>query len=115
MKALVTGSAGLVGRQVVRDLVNDNQTVYSCFHESKLELGIPTQLDLTNQNSITKTVENTKPDFVIHLAAMTNVDLCETQQELAMKINDAATEILARQAAKVHGRVLGHDHWRSAI
>jgi len=102
MKVLVTGSAGLVGRQVVRDLVNDNQTVYSCFHESKLELGIPTQLDLTNQNSITKTVENTKPDFVIHLAAMTNVDLCETEQELAIKINAAATEILARQAAK-HG------------
>ena len=102
MKFLVTGSAGLVGRQVIKDLVDQDQTVYSCYNQSKPEVGIATHLDLTNPEQITKTVENTKPDAIIHLAAMTNVDLCETKKDLAMLINADATQTISTQAAK-HG------------
>ncbi len=100
MKFLVTGSAGLVGMQVVKDLVAQNYTAYSCYNTSKPEIGIRTHLDLTDQNLIVKIMENTKPDVVIHLAAMTDVDLCEVKKDLAMKINADATQTLAKQAAK---------------
>jgi dTDP-4-dehydrorhamnose reductase len=100
MKFLVTGSAGLVGRQVIRDLLKSYADVYSCYHNSKPEDGIATPLDLANQDSIIKTVESIKPDIIIHLAAMTNVDQCETEKELAQKLNAKSTAILSEQAKK---------------
>ncbi|MDH3312844.1 MAG: dTDP-4-dehydrorhamnose reductase [Nitrosopumilus sp.] len=101
MKFLVTGSAGLIGSQVIKDLTLENHEVYSCYHNNKPICGNPLQLDLTNQDKIIKTIQEIKPDSIIHLAAMTNVDLCETQQELAHLINVKSTEILAKQAAKL--------------
>jgi len=100
MKFLVTGSAGLVGSQVVKDLVKQNHTVYSCYNESKPVHGTPIKLDLLNQIYIEETIKKFKPDSIIHLGAMTNVDQCEEQQDLAMIINANATEIIGKQAAK---------------
>jgi len=100
MKFLITGSAGLVGSQIVKDLTEQNHTVYSCYHDEKPIHGTTVLLDLTDQDKITQTLQETKPDRIIHLAAMTNVDLCETEKELATQINTKATEILAKQAAK---------------
>jgi len=100
MKFLVTGSAGLVGTQVVKDLIKQNHTVYSCYHDEKLEHGTSVLLDLTDQDKIIQTIQEIKPDRIIHLAAMTNVDLCEAEKELAIKINVKATETISKQAAK---------------
>jgi len=102
MKFLVTGSAGLVGSQVVQDLAKSEHQVYSCYGQSKPRKGIPVQLDLVNNDNIIQVVEDTKPDVIIHLAAMTNVDLCEKEKDLALKINAQATGTLAKQAAR-HG------------
>jgi len=102
MKFLVTGSAGLVGSQVVQDLAKSEHQIYSCYSHSKPNNGIPVQLDLVNNNNIIQIIENIKPDVIIHLAAMTNVDLCEKEKELALKINAKDTETLAKQAAR-HG------------
>ena len=101
MKFLVTGSTGLIGSQVVKDLLDQNHTVYSSYHDSKFDAGIPTRLDLLDSHNIEKVVDNIIPDIIIHLAAMTNVDQCETEPVLATKINSNATKILAKQAAKL--------------
>ena len=100
MKFLVTGSTGLVGSQVVKDLITQNHTVYSCYHDELPINGIPLHLDLTYQDKIIQTLQQTKPDRIIHLAAMTNVDLCEIEKELTTLLNVKATEIMANQAAK---------------
>ena len=102
MKFLVTGSAGLIGSQIVKDLVQQNHTVYSCYHDQKPLQGIPTPLDLSDENQIIQALQQIKPDRIIHLAAMTGVDLCETEKELATIINTKATETLAKQAAKIN-------------
>lgn len=99
-KFLVTGSSGLVGRQIVKDLVVENFEVYSCYHVEKPEFGTLTHLDISKKDEIINTLQTLKPDVIIHLAAMTDVDLCETQKELAVLINTKATEVLAREAAK---------------
>ena len=100
MKFLVTGSAGLIGSQIVKDLVQKNHKTYSCYHDQKPLQGIPTHLDLSDENQIIEILQEIKPDRIIHLAAMTGVDLCEAEKELATLINTKATEILAKQAAK---------------
>ncbi len=101
IKFLVTGSTGLVGRQVVKDLVEKNHEVYSCYHQEKPDTGIPVHLDLADYELLTKILQKTKPDVILHLGAMTNVDLCESQPELAMKINSKSTEILVKESAKL--------------
>ncbi len=100
MKFLVTGSAGLIGSQLVKDLTKQNHTVYSCYHDVTPEYGINTKLDLTNLDDIQTTVNEISPDVIIHLAAMTGVDLCEIESDMAMMINVMATKTLAEQAAK---------------
>jgi len=101
MKFLVTGSAGLIGSQIVKDLTKQNHIVYSCYHIDKPKNGTPILLDLRNQEEIKQTIQNTKPDFIIHLAAMTNVDLCESEQETATILNEKSTETLAKEAANI--------------
>ncbi|AEF95735.1 dTDP-4-dehydrorhamnose reductase [Methanotorris igneus] len=44
-------------------------------------------VDITNENKIKETIKKINPDFVVNTAAMTNVDLCETEKDLAYKIN----------------------------
>jgi len=100
MKFFVTGSTGLVGYQVVKDLIKQKHHVYSCYNDSIPKDGIQTKLDLINQNDIKNTLNQIQPDAVIHLGAMTAVDLCETEQNLAMTINAMATETLAKESAK---------------
>ncbi len=98
LKFLVTGSAGLVGQQVVKDLSKSNQ-VFSCYNESKPEYGIPMKMDLLNHEMVSNVLLETEPDVVIHLGAMTGVDLCEKEESMAFDINTKATQIIAQQCS----------------
>jgi len=99
-KILVTGSAGLIGTQVVKELLDNQMEVYSCYNKNKPELGIAMHLDLTKKIDIVNTINKIKPDVIIHLGAMTDVELCEKEKELTKKINVTATEILALESEK---------------
>ena len=101
MKVLVTGSAGLVGRQVVKDLSNSHQ-VFSCYNESKPEYGDSVKMDLKNHEMISSVLTEKKPEIVIHLGAMTGVDLCEKERTSASEINTKATEIIAKECSKLN-------------
>ena len=101
LKFLVTGSAGLIGRQIVKDL-SETHEVFSCYNKSKPEHGNIIKMDLLNHEMISNVMSEKKPDVVIHLGAMTAVDLCDTQQDNALKINSQATEILAKECSKIN-------------
>ena len=101
MKFLVTGSAGLIGHQVVKDL-SETHEVFSCYNKSKPEHGNIIKMDLLNHEMISNIMSEKKPDVVIHLGAMTAVDLCDAQQDNALKINSQATEILAKECSKIN-------------
>jgi len=101
LKVLVTGSAGLVGQQVVKDLSNIHQ-VFSCYNESKPEYGDSVKMDLKNHEMISSVLTEKKPEIVIHLGAMTGVDLCEKERTSASEINTKATEIIAKECSKLN-------------
>ena len=105
MKILVTGSAGLIGRQLVKDLPESDE-VFSCYNKSKPEHGTPVKMDLLNHETISNVVSEKKPEVVIHLGAMTGVDLCETEQDNAFTINSQATEILAKECSKINAFIV---------
>jgi len=98
MKYLVTGSAGLIGSQLVHDLIQSGQTVYSCYNKTEPLDGILTKLDLLNLEEIHVTLQKFQPDVIIHSAALTDVEECETNHTLATLINTKSTELIAKEA-----------------
>jgi len=99
LKFLVTGAAGLIGNQLTKDSSKSNE-VFSCYNQSKPEFGIPINMDLQNHEIISDVFSKVKPDVVIHLGAMTSVDLCETNELTAVDINSKATELIAKQCSE---------------
>ncbi len=65
------------------------------------------ELDLSDQSAIRRTVQEIKPDLIIHPAAYTAVDKAESEPELACAINADAPRVIAEEAAKV-GSALIH-------
>ena len=45
------------------------------------------KVDLLNKKKVEKIIAKTKPDIVINLAAITNVDFCEKNKSLCKKLN----------------------------
>ena len=101
MKYLVTGSSGLIGSQLVFDLEQSGETVYSCYNDTKPLHGIPVELDLLNLEEISKTFQKLQPNVVIHLAALTDVEKCESESKLAYLINSKATELIAKESKQI--------------
>jgi len=98
LKFLVTGSAGLIGRQVIKDL-SESHEVFSCYDKSKPEYGNVVKMDLLNHEMISNVLLETEPDVVIHLGAMTGVDLCEKEESMAFDVNTKSTQIIAQQCS----------------
>lgn len=53
------------------------------------------ELDIADKHAMRRALEDAQPDVVINAAAFTDVDACETQQELAFRTNAEGPRILA--------------------
>jgi len=89
LRVLITGACGMLGRLVVEALgaahhVIPTDVIDGCEF-----------LDVADTNSVFDTVNRTRPDLVIHCAAMTDVDGCERDPDAAFKINAVGTWNLA--------------------
>ncbi|MBI1806403.1 MAG: dTDP-4-dehydrorhamnose reductase [Ignavibacteria bacterium] len=111
-RVLITGTNGLLGQKLVELLSrSSNYTLLltskqerSVFEEDSLPYR---QLDTTNKQDVIKTIEEFEPDVIINTAAMTNVDQCEKERELAWRVNVNSVEHLV-YAAKLTGARLIH-------
>lgn len=105
MKILVTGSNGLLGQKLIQKLAGsaDVQVIASARGENRLPLTegyTYVSLDITDKAGVDEVFGQYRPDVVIHTAAMTNVDQCETDKEECWKLNVTATEYLLEAAEK---------------
>jgi dTDP-4-dehydrorhamnose reductase len=57
-------------------------------------------IDITDGGLFQRTLDSTKPDVVIHAAAITAVDECETRRELAFRVNGEGTRNVALACRK---------------
>lgn len=84
MKVLLTGGKGMLGRALCAELTDFE--------------AIPTDLpeaDITDAAGFDALLKQIKPDAVIHCAAMTAVDKCETEIDFAYKLNAFGTANVA--------------------
>ena len=106
MRILVTGSNGLLGQKLTMllDQQSDIHTIATArklvnYKLTNAEFHI---LDVTNQNETEKVILEVKPDVVIHTAAMTQVDQCETEREACWKANVTGVENVVNACEKVN-------------
>ena len=92
-KILVTGAFGQLGTSLCKVLSNKSILATGRIITSTEKYRCM-ELDITNQKNVEELIHNYKPDIIIHLAAMTDVDGCEKDPEIAFDINVKATENL---------------------
>ena len=76
MKLLVTGGKGMLGRTLQQEL-----------REFEICIADLPEADITDAAGFDAFLKKERPDAVIHCAAMTAVDKCETEIDLAYKLN----------------------------
>jgi dTDP-4-dehydrorhamnose reductase len=111
-KILITGSNGLLGQKLVSlltatadfDIIATAKGANRLPHSDKYTYH---SLDITDRNKVHKLMSEVKPDYIIHTAAMTNVDQCEFEKEACWQLNVNAVEYLA-EASKHNGSYLLH-------
>lgn len=102
LKLLITGSGGLFGSKLSQTAIAAFHEVYSTYNKHPPHEGTPIKLDVTDRNQVERVIQNLKPDAVVHAAALTDVDLCETNKPLAWTINVDGTRHVAEASSKYH-------------
>ncbi len=82
MLVLITGAGG----QLARALMDESPEHLDVIGLSRLEM------DITDEDRVSKTIGFLKPDVVIHTAAFVNVDQAENDPDLARRINVLGTQ-----------------------
>ena len=100
MRLLITGASGLLGSKLCELATRKNHEVYSAYSQHKPLYGAPIQLDVSDKDAVEKIFKKVNPEAVVHAAALTNVDKCESEKELAWKINVEGTENIAESCEK---------------
>lgn len=100
-RVFILGSGGRLGAALMKEWKED---------DSLQLIGLSrTELDFENSEKCFKTLKKfslTPRDFIINCAAMTNVDQCEEESDLAMKVNAITPGLLAQLAADAGARFL---------
>ncbi len=84
MRIAITGSKGQLGTALQARLCDD----------TLLPLDLP-EFDATDVQQVRTVLAEFRPDLVIHPAAMTNVDQCEAEPDLAYRVNALGTQNVA--------------------
>lgn len=84
MAILLTGHTGMLGRALAQQLEPD----YPLLKPGR------DQFDLTDPATIHYYLEQHRPEQILHLAALTNVDQCQREPTLAFQVNSQATQTL---------------------
>jgi dTDP-4-dehydrorhamnose reductase len=97
MRLLVIGSAGMLGRAVVRDASRLGHDVVGLTRAD---------LDITDAVNVTRIVSAAEPQALINCAAWTDVDGAEANESRALRVNGDGAGNLARAAASVGARMV---------
>ena len=95
-RILVIGSEGQLGQELV-----------PFFSSAYDVVGVDLEdCDIRLYSNVRAYVRDVQPDIVIHAAAHTDVDECEIDQRMAMAVNAAGTENVARACKEVDARIV---------
>jgi dTDP-4-dehydrorhamnose reductase len=95
MRVTIFGATGLLGKELMRAWTGDEVTGFG----SK-------DADLRNAEQVSRTVQSTRPDWIVLAAAYTDVDGCEINEQLARNINYRGAVHVAEAARQAGAKLL---------
>ncbi|GAB2780065.1 dTDP-4-dehydrorhamnose reductase [Rhabdobacter roseus] len=106
-RILVTGSNGLLGQKLVELLITQPhiQTIATARGANRLPFTDGYEyapLDITDAGQVAQVLDKYQPQVVIHTAAMTNVDQCETEKDACWAQNVTAVQYLVEACKKTN-------------
>ena len=107
MRLLITGASGLLGLNLALEARNMHQVV----GVDRCQLtSVPFEMvctDLLERGAVDRVLDTAQPDWLIHCAALANLEACEADPELARCLNASLPGDLAA-ACKVRGVKIVH-------
>ncbi|MBV1817949.1 dTDP-4-dehydrorhamnose reductase [Clostridium cochlearium] len=98
MKVLITGANGQLGRELTKQYKEKSNV--------ELILTDVVDLDITDVKAVYEFVNNHRPEVIINCAAHTAVDKCETDVDMAYKINTVGPKNLAAAANAIGAEIV---------
>jgi dTDP-4-dehydrorhamnose reductase len=97
MRILITGASGLLGLNLALELCRQH-TVFGTANQHALHTDAFTviQADLLAPGALESLFEQTRPEWVIHCAALANLEACEADPALASQLNTELPRRLAQ-------------------
>ena len=95
----MVGAKGMLGRdlmEILRSSVLGDEVIGWDIEEIDIQKG---------DETVTK-IEKLRPDIVVHIAAYTDVDGCESNQEKAFGVNAEGTKSVAIAASRCHAKIV---------
>lgn len=104
MRILITGASSLPGFRTVVEALKEGHFVLGLHKSNPIPIDhdrlMKKRLDVRDYDQLKSTFKDFKPDVVIHMAALGDVDLCEKDQHLAWNVNVLGTLNVARLASR---------------
>jgi dTDP-4-dehydrorhamnose reductase len=103
---LVTGASGLLGVNLLLHGRSIGRKAVGLSNHHRLSIpGVQMhRLDLTDQSAVRQIISDLRPTEIIHCAASTNVDWCESHPQETDQINVQASALLAQLAQECEAR-----------
>ena len=105
-KVLITGASGQLGQAIYGLLKNNPKYELYLTSGHEIDDGIVKTLDITDKEAVETLILNITPNIIINCAAMTAVDLCESEEDRAYEINSLGPKYLADSAEKVGAKLV---------
>jgi len=107
MRILVTGASGLLGLNLALEAAKDN-LVFGTVNKLAIKTDAfnVVQTDFLVEGALERLLEQTRPDWVIHCAALANLDDCEKRPALAEQLNTLLPAKLAGYVARGGARLV---------
>ncbi len=109
-RALIVGGNGLLGQKMTEFLVRGSAyhiTVSSVEQKQGRQLSSANyvQMDITSKKDVKRILHEVEPDVIVNCAALTNVDACENERELAWRLNVEGVEHLIEASRRTNARI----------
>lgn len=75
-------------------------------HKVQVNKGVSLKADLTNPDNVKHIFQNYRVDFVIHAAALTELDICTINKEQSLRVNYNITENIVANCLKYDSKLI---------